>query len=336
VPECAGERSGKMNQSSRVMKVLRAIDDLATLPEPSHLAIGVFDGLHLGHQAVIGRALESSRETGGSAVVVTFDPHPVRVLRPEKAPRLLTSTRHKVKLIEKLGVDAVLLLEFNLEFSKTPPESFIEKLVRAANRLSQICVGQEWTFGANRSGSIRLLEELAPKLGFQVASVPPVLIGERVVSSTLIRSAVECGDLESAAKYLGRDFTILGTVTEGRQLGRRLGFPTANLRAHNELFPPNGVYIAKAFYRGSQYGGVVNIGVRPTIENETGERILELHLFDFDEQIYGEDIEVAFFEYLRPEQKFSGVEELQAQIQRDVEKARFGYEISLKNTERGV
>jgi riboflavin kinase/FMN adenylyltransferase len=318
------------------MKVLRAIDDLATLPEPSHLAIGVFDGLHLGHQAVIGRALESSRGTGGSAVVVTFDPHPVRVLRPEKAPRLLTSTRHKVKLIEKLGVDAVLLLEFNLEFSKTPPESFIEKLVRAANRLSQICVGQEWTFGANRSGSIRLLEELAPKLGFQVASVPPVLIGERVVSSTLIRSAVECGDLEFAAKYLGRDFTILGTVTEGRQLGRRLGFPTANLRAHNELFPPNGVYIAKAFYRGIQYGGVVNIGVRPTIENETGERILELHLFDFDEQIYGEDIEVAFLEYLRPEQKFSGVEELQAQIQRDVEKARLGYEISLKNTERGV
>ena len=120
---------------------------------------------------------------------------------------------------------------------------------RAANHLNQICVGQEWTFGANRSGSIRLLEELAPKLGFQVASVPPVLVDERVVSSTLIRSAVECGDLESAAKYLGRDFTILGTVTEGRQLGRRLGFPTANLRAHNELFPPNGVYAAKAWFR---------------------------------------------------------------------------------------
>jgi riboflavin kinase / FMN adenylyltransferase len=336
VPDWGAKHPGQMNQSSRAMKVLRAIDDLATLPGPAHLAIGVFDGLHVGHQAVIGRALESSRETGGNSVVVTFDPHPVRVLRPEKAPRLLTSTRHKVKLIEKLGIDAVLLLEFTLEFSKTPPESFIEKLVRAANRLSQICVGQEWTFGANRSGSIRLLEELAPKLGFQVASVPPVLIGERVVSSTLIRSAVESGDLESAAKYLGRDFTILGTVTEGRQLGRRLGFPTANLRAHNELFPPNGVYIAKAFYRGSQYGGVVNIGVRPTIENETGERILELHLFDFDQQIYGEDIEVAFLGYLRPEQKFSGVDQLRTQIQRDVEKARHGYEISLKNTERGV
>ncbi len=318
------------------MKVLRAIDELRSLPGSTHLSIGVFDGLHIGHQAVIGRALESSRQTGGNAVVVTFDPHPVRVLRPEKAPRLLTSTRHKVKLIEKLGVDAVLLLEFTLEFSKTPPETFIEKLVQAANRLSQICVGQEWTFGANRSGSIRLLEEMAPKLGFQVASVPPVLVGDRVISSTLIRSAVECGDLESAARYLGRDFTILGTVTEGRQLGRRLGFPTANLRAHNELFPPNGVYAAKAWFRENEYGGVVNIGVRPTIEKETGERILELHLFEFDQQIYGEDVEVAFLEYLRPEQKFSGVEELQAQIQRDAEKARRICKISLKNTKRSV
>jgi riboflavin kinase/FMN adenylyltransferase len=304
------------------MKVLRAIDELSSLPGSTHLAIGVFDGLHVGHQAVIGRALESARQSSGHAVVVTFDPHPVRVLRPEKAPRLLTSTRHKVKLIEKLGVDAVLLLEFTLEFSKTAPEIFIEKLAQAAKHLNQICVGQEWTFGANRSGSIRLLEKMAPKLGFHVASVAPILVDQRVVSSTLIRSAVEGGDLQSAAKYLGRDFTILGTVTQGRQLGRRLGFPTANLQAHNELFPPNGVYAAKAWFREQEYGGVVNIGIRPTIENESGERTLELHLFDFDQQIYGEDIEVAFVQYLRAEQKFAGVDELQGQIRRDAELAR--------------
>jgi riboflavin kinase / FMN adenylyltransferase len=304
------------------MKVLRAIDELSSLPGSTHLAIGVFDGLHVGHQAVIGRALESARQSSGHAVVVTFDPHPVRVLRPEKAPRLLTSTRHKVRLIDKLGVDAVLLLEFTLEFSKTSPEIFIEKLAQAARHLNQICVGQEWTFGANRSGSIRLLEKMAPKLGFQVASVAPILVDQRVVSSTLIRSAVESGDLASAAKYLGRDFTILGTVTEGRQLGRRLGFPTANLQAHNELFPPDGVYAAKAWFREREYGGVVNIGIRPTIENESGERTLELHLFDFDQQIYGEDIEVAFVQYLRAEQKFAGVDELQRQIRRDAELAR--------------
>jgi riboflavin kinase/FMN adenylyltransferase len=304
------------------MKVLRAIDELSSLPGSTHLAIGVFDGLHVGHQAVIGHALESARQSSGHAVVVTFDPHPVRVLRPEKAPRLLTSTRHKVKLIEKLGVDAVLLLEFTLEFSKTAPEIFIEKLARAAKHLNQICVGQEWTFGANRSGSIRLLEKMAPKLGFHVASVAPILVDQRVVSSTLIRSAVEGGDLQSAAKYLGRDFTILGTVTQGRQLGRRLGFPTANLQAHNELFPPDGVYAAKAWFREQEYGGVVNIGIRPTIENESGERTLELHLFDFDQQIYGEDIEVAFVQYLRAEQKFAGVDELRGQIRRDAELAR--------------
>jgi riboflavin kinase / FMN adenylyltransferase len=308
------------------MKILRAIDELKSVPGPTHLAIGVFDGLHLGHQAVIARALESSRMTGGTAVVVTFHPHPVRVLRPEKAPRLLTSTLHKIKLIELLGVDTVLVLEFTTEFSKTAPEVFIEKLASASNRLSQICVGQEWTFGANRSGSVRLLTELAPKLGFQLGSVPPVSVDGQVVSSTLIRSAVESGDLESAAKFLGRPFTILGTVSEGRQLGRRLGFPTANLRAHNEQFPPNGVYAAKAWFRKNEYGGVVNIGVRPTIEKEAGERLLEIHLFDFDQEIYGQDIELAFLDYLRPEQKFSGIEELQSQIQRDVAKARRVYE----------
>jgi riboflavin kinase/FMN adenylyltransferase len=152
----------------------------------------------------------------------------------------------------------------------------------------------------------------------------------------LIRAAVESGDLKTVAKYLGRDFTILGTVTEGRQLGRRLGFPTANLRAHNELFPPNGVYAAKAWFRANEYGGVVNIGVRPTIENEAGERILELHLFNFDQQIYGEDVEVAFLRYLRPEQKFSDLDQLQAQIQRDAEAARQIYALSLKNPQGSV
>ncbi len=312
------------------MKILHTIDELKSVAGPTHLAIGVFDGLHLGHQAVIARALESSRTTGGTAVVVTFHPHPVRVLRPEKAPRLLTSTLHKVKLIELLGVDTVLILEFTATFSKTAPDLFIEMLANSSNRLSQICVGQEWTFGANRAGSVRLLEDLAPKLGFQLGSVPPVSVDGQVVSSTLIRSAVECGDLESAAKFLGRPFTILGTVTEGRQLGRRLGFPTANLRAHNEQFPPNGVYAAKAWFQENVYGGVVNIGVRPTIEKEVGERILELHLFAFDQEIYGEDIEVAFLDYLRPEKKFSGIEELQSQIQHDVAKARLVYEAESK------
>jgi len=312
------------------MEVLNDIAELKTIPGPTHLAIGVFDGVHLGHQAVIGRAIQSAKVTGGSTVVVTFHPHPVRVLRPEKAPRLLTSTQHKIRLIHSLGVDALLILQFSPEFSKTPPERFIQDLVRGSNQLRQICVGREFSFGANRSGSVRLLEELSPKLGFELGTVSPVLVGEQVVSSTLVRSAIECGDLDFANSLLGREFTILGTVSEGRRLGRRLGFPTANLRAHNEQFPPNGVYAAKAWFDEGEHGGVVNIGVRPTIEHEAGERLLELHLFDFEQDIYGCDVEVAFLQYLRPEQKFSGIDELQAQIQRDAEEARRIYDSDKK------
>jgi riboflavin kinase / FMN adenylyltransferase len=320
-------------RSALVMEVLNEITELKTVPGPTHLAIGVFDGVHLGHQAVIGRAIESAELTGGSTVVATFHPHPVRVLRPEKAPRLLTSTQHKIRLIRSLGVDALLILQFTLEFSRTPPELFIQNLVRASNQLRQICVGREFAFGANRSGSVRLLEELSPKFGFELGTVPPVLVGGQVVSSTLVRSAIECGALDFANSLLGREFTILGTVSEGRRLGRSLGFPTANLRAHNEQFPPNGVYAAKAWFDGGEYGGVVNIGVRPTIEHEAGERLLELHLFDFKQDIYGRDVEVAFLRYLRPERKFSGIEELRAQIQRDAEEARHIYE-SDKNLRR--
>jgi riboflavin kinase/FMN adenylyltransferase len=312
------------------MKILNDIAELKTVPGPTRLAIGVFDGVHLGHQAVIGRALQSAKLGGGSTVVVTFHPHPVRVLRPEKAPRLLTSTQHKIQLIRSLGVDALLVLQFTPEFSKTPPELFIEKLAESSNELRQICVGQEWSFGVNRTGSVQLLEELSPKLSFELGSVPPVLVGDQVVSSTLIRSAIECGDLKFAASLLGREFTILGTVSEGKQLGRRLGFPTANLRAHNEQFPPNGVYAAKAWFDGKEYGGVVNIGVRPTIEHEAGERLLELHLFNFDQEIYGRDVEVAFLEYLRPEEKFSGLDKLQDQIRRDAGSAQRIYELSRK------
>ena len=312
------------------MKILKDIAELKTVPGPTRLAIGVFDGVHLGHQAVIGRAVHSAKLAGGSTVVVTFHPHPVRVLRPEKAPRLLTSTQHKIQLIRSLGVDALLILDFTLEFSKTPPEIFIEKLAEGSNELRQICVGQEWSFGANRTGSVRLLEDLSPKLGFELGSVPPVLVGDQVVSSTLIRSAIERGDLKFAASLLGREFTILGTVSEGKQLGRSLGFPTANLRTHNEQFPPNGVYAAKAWFDGKEYGGVVNIGVRPTIEHQAGERLLELHLFDFDREIYGLDVEVAFLEYLRPEEKFSGIDKLQDQIRRDAKRAQRIYELSRK------
>jgi len=306
------------------MQILHRIPDLAKVPGPVHLAIGVFDGIHLGHQAVIAAATQAARQSAGSAVVLTFHPHPMRVLRPEAAPRLLTSTRHKEQLIGTLGVQALLIQEFTLGFSQTRPEEFVRVLVESARPLRQICVGKGWTFGANRSGNISTLDSLARAHGFTLTEVPAVAVDGQAVSSTIIRAVVQRGDLALAGRLLGRPFTILGTVAEGNQLGRQLGFPTANLRAHNEQFPPDGVYAARARYAGQEYGGVVNIGLRPTLERP-GERLLELHLFDFDRQIYGEDVEVEFLVFLRPEQKFNSLTDLVKQIERDVIRARAVY-----------
>jgi len=299
-----------------------AIADLRKIPGPLFLAIGVFDGVHLGHRAVIERALDDARQAGGTAVAVTFDPHPMRVLRPEQAPRLLTSTPHKIRLIRALGVQQMLVIHFDHAFAATPPEDFIRALVAASRPLREICVGFEWSFGKNRVGNLALLDRLGHELGFDEVGVPAVEIDGQVVSSTLIRRAVERGDFATAARFLGREYTILGTVTKGAQLGQTLGFPTANLSAHNEQFPPNGVYAVEVARGAQTLRGVANIGVRPTIANASGERVFEVHVLDFDENIYGEDLEIMFRRFLRPEKKFANLEALRAQIAADVASAR--------------
>ena len=305
-----------------MMEVLRSIPELSGLRGPIFAAIGVFDGVHLGHQAVISTSAEHAMRAGGTPVVVTFDPHPVKVLRPEKAPHLLTATQHKIALIRDLGVEHLLVIHFDREFAATPPEQFVEQLVQHSKPLRQICVGHEWSFGKNRAGNLDLLTKLGAQHGFEVIGIKPVAVNGTVVSSTAIRRAVEQGDLAKAAEMLGREYTILGTVKKGAQLGRELGFPTANLSAHSEQFPPNGVYAAEARLNGATMRGVVNLGYRPTIESARPERLLELHLFDLHEEIYGQDVEVRFLRYLRPEQKFANRDELKAQIARDVAEAR--------------
>ncbi len=304
------------------MRLHSSIAELATIPGPVCLAIGVFDGVHLGHQAVIGRALEDAKAASGTAVVVTFDPHPIRVMRPRQAPRLLTSPRHKAQLIAQLGVSELLVLPFTPELSAMPPEEFVLALHAACRPLHEICVGHTWSFGRNRAGNLELLKKMGDRLGFNEVGLPAVEIDGEVVSSTAIRAAVEAGDLARAARLLGRDFAILGTVVHGDHLGRTLGFPTANLSAHNEQFPPNGVYAVEAICEGRTLPGVVNIGVRPTIATASGERVLELHLFDFADDIYGQDVEVIFRRFLRPEMKFAGLDALKTQIAQDVAAAR--------------
>jgi riboflavin kinase/FMN adenylyltransferase len=305
-----------------LMQTLHSISELSVVPGPIFLAIGVFDGVHLGHQAVISTSARHAHSADGTPVVATFDPHPAKVLRPHDAPHLLTATQHKIALIRALGVSHLLILEFKREFAATSPEDFVQQLVTHSKPLREICVGHEWSFGKDRRGNLDLLKKLGARFDFNVVGIPPVLVNGAVVSSTAIRQAVEAGDLAKAAEMLGREYTILGTVTRGDQLGRKIGYPTANLSAHSEQFPPNGVYVAEAWFKGVLGHGVVNLGYRPTVTGGKSPRLLEIHLLDFERDIYGEDLEVRFVRYLRPEQKFDSLEALARQIDIDVRQAR--------------
>jgi riboflavin kinase/FMN adenylyltransferase len=305
------------------MEILRSIPDLIHLPGPLFLAIGVFDGVHRGHQAVISTSADHARAANGTPVVVTFDPHPMKVLRPSKAPHLLTATQHKIELIRDLGVRHLLIINFDKAFAATEPEDFVKQLVTNSKPLREICVGHEWSFGKERRGNLDLLGNLGAQFDFQVVGIPAVTLGSgEPVSSTAIRHAIEAGDLAKAAQMLDREYTILGTVVQGEHLGKKIGFPTANLSAHNEQFPPNGVYFAHATLDGMVRPGVVNLGYRPTVNREKSERVLEIYLLDFDHEIYGKDIEVRFVQFLRPEQKFENLDMLARQIELDVQQAR--------------
>src|SRR5437879_3755650 len=304
------------------MEILHSTNDLAQLDGPLFLAIGVFDGVHLGHQAVISTSARHAHSSDGTPVVVTFDPHPAKVLRPQDAPHLLTATQHKIALIRNLGVAHLLVIKFNRDFAATPPEEFVFRLVEHSKPLREICVGHEWSFGKDRSGNLDLLKSLGAQFDFNVVGIPPVMASGEVVSSTAIRQAVEKGDFPKAVEMLGREYTILGTVMRGDNLGKKIGFPTANLSAHSEQFPPNGVYLAEAWIRGVSYHGVINLGYRPTVSSGKSERVLEIHLLDFNRDIYGEDVEVRFVSYLRPERKFDSLEALVQQIELDVRRAR--------------
>jgi riboflavin kinase/FMN adenylyltransferase len=308
---------------------LTSIPALANLPGPLALAIGVFDGVHLGHQEVIRAAMDYTEKHGGTTVVMTFDPHPLKVLRPEAAPRLLCSTRHKLRILADLGVTHTLVCPFDEDFARTDAGQFIESLTNACRPLGFISVGYTWSFGRGRGGNIHHLMELGQLHGFGVYGVPEVKVDGTVVSSTLVREAVRTGDFVRARQLLGRDYTVLGEVVHGRHLGSQIGFPTANVAVENEELPPNGVYAVTVRWLSgggtappqAKLPGVANLGVRPTVESQ-GERSLEVHLLDFGGDCYGAQFEVDFVEKLRDEQKFSGLEELKAQIARDVDAGR--------------
>lgn len=297
-----------------------AASDLAQLPMPLHLALGVFDGVHRGHQSVISRSMESAASCGGTCVVVTFEPHPIRVLAPERAPRqLLASLDHKCRLLERMGVRGVLALHFDAALAVMSAEAFFAML-REAGTIASIAVGEDWRFGRDRQGDVSFLRRHGESFGIQIHALPPLMHEGERISSTRIRQSIRDGALANAAAMLGRAYSIEGEVIHGQQRGRTLGFPTANLALHDEQLPPDGVWIVNVHSESEHWHGVANLGLRPTIGDTN--RSLEVHLFDTDADLYGKILEVEFLHHVRAEKKFAHLEALKAQIIQDADHAR--------------
>ncbi len=302
------------------MSRLTHLDELAALRGPVALAIGVFDGLHRGHQEVVRAAAEHAHQHDGTAVLMTFDPHPAAVLSPGREPPRLSSLAHRQKLAAGLGARHLLALPFDHAMAATDAEDFVDRLA-ASCALGCVSVGYTWTFGRDRAGNVHQLMDAGARHGFAVYGVPPVREGERVVSSTWLREAVRAGDLDTARRLLGRAFGYLGRVAQGRQLGRQLDFPTANVALETEVHPPPGVYACRVEVEGVWLPAVCNLGHRPTVENE-GCLTLEAHLLDWSGDLYGREIEVRLEARLRDEQRFDGIEALRAAIRKDASNAR--------------
>lgn len=304
------------------MKILHGLDaPVPPLPELA-LGIGIFDGVHRGHQALLERVVRIARRRGGTAGALTFHPHPLVVLAPERAPRLLISLQHRLLLLERFGVDVTVVVPFTTDVASVEPESFVEQILVGRFAVKQVITGETFRFGRGGRGDITLLRSVADRHHVLVETVGAVMDGDQPISSTAIRDAIEQGDLERAARLLGRPASVLGQVVSGSGRGRRLGFPTANLSIGEEVAPPRGVYAVTVRLNGAVHSGVANVGVRPTFGEVHHEPIVEVHLLDFSGTLYGRRLEVTFLVKIRDERSFTSPEALARQIARDVEQAR--------------
>ena len=303
------------------MKILKR-EDLPQNFRHCVATIGNFDGVHLGHQALFREAVRRAREKGGEAVAITFEPHPLKVLRPEIPLKLICTPEQKIKLIEEAGLDYLLLLEFTPELASLEAEDFVEEILVRGLGVKELIVGYDYRFGRKRRGDTELLKILGQRFGFEVVVIPPQKVNGLIVSSTLIRELITEGEVELAAKLLGRYYRLCGEVIPGHGRGRRLlGFPTANLKLSKEkLLPRTGVYAVYVHLHEKKLPAVMNLGFNPTFGD--GYLSAEVHIFDFEGDLYGQRICLSFVKRLRDEKKFSSPEELAAQIAEDCRRAR--------------
>ena len=306
--------------------------------KPVILALGNFDGFHLGHQKLLRYVADQARKHHGLAAVLTFPQHPHSILHPERKPMMLTSIEQKLFYLAEAGIDLCFLQSFAPEFSKMSPQDFVEKILVKKLHIREICMGHDAHFGRGRKGDAGLMERLAKTNGFLFRRMKPVMLGGKPVSSSRVRELLIKGEIEKAQACLGRPFSMFGKVIHGKGHGLHLGFPTANLEVHSEILLPLGVYVASARFLRSPFPvprstgewlpGVMNFGRRPTYPKaETPRPVLELHLFDFKKQVYGQRMEIALHRFQRPERKFSTEDALKFQIQKDVLVARRYYKL---------
>lgn len=306
------------------MELVENIDKIEKPYKNAVITIGNFDGVHIGHQALFHEVIEKADTIGGTSIVMTFDPHPVRVLKQNGHLPLITLNEQKIELIENTGIDVLICIQFNKAFAAISAKEFVEDLLLKCIGMKAIVVGKDYTFGRNREGNLELLQTYADNLGFEVIIADWVQTSKGLtdrISSTRTRELVMAGEVAGAKKLLGRYYQIRGVVTTGRNRGGRLlGFPTANITLHDELCPKNGVYAVTVDCMEKKYQGVANIGYSPTFDD--GVFSVEVHILDFNENIYGQKIRVNFVQRIRDEIKFSDITELSDAIRKDIEKAR--------------
>lgn len=297
------------------------LHDFAGWPRgPLHLAIGVFDGVHVGHQLLVQTVARHAQSTGGTAMAATFDPLPIEVFAPGAPPSALTEIDERCALLLGAGARAVVVFHFTPEFAALTPDEFVSRLA-AAGDVRTVCVGDDFQFGRDRSGDVRALIELGRRAGFTVDLAPPVVVDGRIVSSTRIRNALVAGEVAEATRLLGRPYSVSGVVEHGDKRGRALGFPTINLSvSSNRLLPRDGIYAVWARVNGDRIAAAASLGVRPTFG--AGERRLEAFLLDWNGDLYGDRVGIEFVKRLRDELRFASAAELSAQIAKDVEETR--------------
>jgi riboflavin kinase/FMN adenylyltransferase len=302
------------------MRIVRGLPSVPPERRPSAVALGVFDGVHLGHRAILGAAVAHAHATGSPALACTFEPHPMEVLQPDRAPLPITTLDERLELIAACGIDAAIVLDFTRELAAVEPEAFVKDVLVDRLAARQVVVGFNHRFGRGARGDAALLRDLGSRLSFSVDVIDPLMVDGAPVSSTAIRAALGRGDLEAAARMLGRPYSLPGKVVAGVGRGRTLGFPTANVAPDRPVLVAAGVYACTAELGGHRRRAVVNVGVRPTFGEET--LAVEAYLLDFSGDLYGQTLRLLFVSRIREERRFPSVEALRAQIAADVETAR--------------